>query len=87
MGGALSTAGGLVFIGAGRDTKLRAFEIGKVLWEAELPASAQATPMSYRSTIWWPSRCREHAHGARCIVEPVSRRRHSHASCISLRFR
>ncbi|HMH53583.1 MAG TPA: pyrroloquinoline quinone-dependent dehydrogenase [Candidatus Acidoferrum sp.] len=51
MGGALTTAGGLVFIGAGRDTKLRAFDVetGKVLWEAELPASAQATPMSYRS--------------------------------------
>jgi quinoprotein glucose dehydrogenase len=51
MGGALTTGGGLVFIGAGRDTKLRAFDVetGNVLWEAELPASAQATPMSYRS--------------------------------------
>jgi quinoprotein glucose dehydrogenase len=51
FGGALTTAGGLVFIGAARDTKLRAFDVatGKVLWEAELPASAQATPMTYRS--------------------------------------
>jgi quinoprotein glucose dehydrogenase len=49
-GGALTTAGGLVFIGAARDTTFRAFDVetGKVLWSAELPASAQATPMTYR---------------------------------------
>ena len=51
FGGAITTAGGLVFIAAARDTTLRAFDVenGKVLWEAELPASAQATPMTYRS--------------------------------------
>jgi quinoprotein glucose dehydrogenase len=51
LGGAITTAGGLVFIAAARDTTLRAFDVetGKVLWEAELPASAQATPMTYRS--------------------------------------
>lgn len=51
VGGALTTAGGLVFIAAARDTALRAFDVetGTVLWEAELPASAQATPMTYRS--------------------------------------
>ena len=50
-GGALTTAGGLVFIAAARDTALRAFDVetGAPLWEAELPASAQATPMTYRS--------------------------------------
>jgi quinoprotein glucose dehydrogenase len=50
LGGALVTAGGLVFIGAARDAMLRAFDIdtGKVIWSAELPASAQATPMTYR---------------------------------------
>lgn len=50
-GGALVTAGGLVFIGAARDTMLRAFdtETGKVIWSVELPASAQATPMTYRT--------------------------------------
>jgi quinoprotein glucose dehydrogenase len=50
-GGALTTAGGLVFIAAARDTALRAFDVetGTVLWEAELPASAHATPMTYRS--------------------------------------
>jgi quinoprotein glucose dehydrogenase len=51
FGGALVTAGGLVFIGAARDTMLRAFDVdtGKVVWSAELPASAQATPMTYRA--------------------------------------
>ena len=50
-GGALATAGGLVFIGAARDTMLRAFDTdtGKMIWRAELPASAQATPMTYRT--------------------------------------
>ena len=43
--------GGLIFIGAARDTTLRAFDIdtGRVLWSGELPASAQATPMTYRA--------------------------------------
>ena len=51
FGGALVTAGGLVFIGAARDTVLRAFDVdtGKVVWSAELPAGAQATPMTYRT--------------------------------------
>jgi len=40
-----------VFIAAARDTALRAFDVetGRVLWEGELPASGQATPMTYRS--------------------------------------
>ena len=40
-----------MFIAAARDTALRAFDVdtGAVLWEADLPASAQATPMTYRS--------------------------------------
>jgi quinoprotein glucose dehydrogenase len=45
------TAGGLVFIAATRSEHvLRAFDVetGKVLWEGDLPASAQATPMTYR---------------------------------------
>ncbi|HEY3068418.1 MAG TPA: PQQ-binding-like beta-propeller repeat protein, partial [Methylomirabilota bacterium] len=50
FGGSMTTAGGLVFIAAARDTMLRAFDVetGKVLWSGELPASAQATPMTYR---------------------------------------
>jgi quinoprotein glucose dehydrogenase len=49
LGGALTTAGGLVFIGAARDTMFRAFDVetGAQRWEAELPASPQATPMTY----------------------------------------
>jgi quinoprotein glucose dehydrogenase len=50
-GGALTTAGGLIFAAAARDTVLRAFDVetGQVIWSAPLPASAQATPMTYRS--------------------------------------
>ncbi|MFN7946857.1 MAG: pyrroloquinoline quinone-dependent dehydrogenase [Blastocatellia bacterium] len=50
MGGSIVTAGGLVFIGAAMDTALRAFDIesGRVLWQGELPASANATPMTYQ---------------------------------------
>ena len=45
LGGALTTASGLIFIGAARDARLRAFDVetGSVLWSGELPASAQAT--------------------------------------------
>ena len=50
LGGPLVTAGGLVFIAAAMDHRFRAFDTdnGKQLWETDLPASAQATPMSYR---------------------------------------
>ena len=50
LGGPLVTAGGLVFIAATMDRQLRAFdtENGKLVWETALPASAQATPMTYR---------------------------------------
>lgn len=49
LGGPMTTAGGLVFTAAAIDTYLRAFDLetGKELWKAELPASAQATPMTY----------------------------------------
>jgi quinoprotein glucose dehydrogenase len=50
LGGPLATAGGLVFTAAALDPHLRAFDAdtGKELWSAELPASAQATPMTYQ---------------------------------------
>ena len=50
LGGSIVTEGGLVFIAAAMDTYLRAFDVetGKELWKAELPASGQATPMTYR---------------------------------------
>jgi len=49
MGGPLTTAGGLVFIGATTDNFLRAFDTasGAELWKMRIPAGAQATPMSY----------------------------------------
>jgi quinoprotein glucose dehydrogenase len=50
FGGPIVTAGGLVFIGAAWDSRFRAFDIetGKELWQAQLPAPGQATPMTYR---------------------------------------
>ena len=44
------TAGGLVIVGATGDRRLRAFDArsGKELWAAELPATANANPMTYR---------------------------------------
>jgi quinoprotein glucose dehydrogenase len=49
FGGAIVTAGNLVFVAASRDGHLRAFnrETGVVCWEYQLPAGGQATPMSY----------------------------------------
>ncbi|MEX2114143.1 MAG: pyrroloquinoline quinone-dependent dehydrogenase [Pirellulales bacterium] len=51
LGGAITTASGLVFVAASRDGHFRAFDIetGKGLWEAELPAGGQATPMTYEA--------------------------------------
>ena len=48
-GGPIVTAGGLVFIAAAQDEKLRAFDkaTGKLLWEAKLPAAGYATPSTY----------------------------------------
>lgn len=48
-GGPVLTASGLLFIAATADDKIRAFdqETGKVLWEADLPASGFATPSVY----------------------------------------
>ena len=49
FGGAIVTGGNLIFIAGSMDGHLRAFDrrTGKVLWAFALPASAQATPMSY----------------------------------------
>ena len=49
-GGPIVTAGGLVFIAATQDNHIRAFDksSGVLLWEATLPASAFATPSTYR---------------------------------------
>ncbi|MBD3627534.1 PQQ-binding-like beta-propeller repeat protein [Cyclobacterium sp.] len=48
-GGPVITAGGLLFIAATADAKIRAFDKdnGKVLWEYQLPAEGHATPSVY----------------------------------------
>jgi quinoprotein glucose dehydrogenase len=50
LGGAITTAGGLTFIGATIDRQFRAFETrtGRELWSAALPAAGKATPMTFR---------------------------------------
>lgn len=50
-GGPVVTGGGLVFIAATPDERIRAFDkrMGKLLWEAELPASGFATPATYEA--------------------------------------
>ncbi len=49
FGGAIVTAGDLVFVAASRDGHFRAFhsQTGKLLWEHKLPVCAQSTPMTY----------------------------------------
>ncbi len=49
LGGPISTAGNVIFIGATADNYLRAFNMtnGEQLWQARLPAGGQATPMTY----------------------------------------
>jgi quinoprotein glucose dehydrogenase len=49
IGGPIVTAGGLIFIAASLDDRLRAFDTdsGQLKWEVKLPAGGQATPMTY----------------------------------------
>jgi quinoprotein glucose dehydrogenase len=49
LGGPIVTAGGLVFIAATLDRRIRAFDVesGHELWSAPLPAGGKATPMTY----------------------------------------
>jgi quinoprotein glucose dehydrogenase len=49
LGGAITTAGGLVFIGSTLDAYVRAFDLdnGNELWKFKLPAGGKATPMTY----------------------------------------
>jgi len=49
FGGAIVTAGGLVFIGGSMDERFHAFDkaTGKLLWETTLPAGGYATPSTY----------------------------------------
>jgi quinoprotein glucose dehydrogenase len=49
LGGAIVTATGLTFVGATDDSRFRAFETrtGREIWTYKLPASAEATPITY----------------------------------------
>ncbi|MGZ3871312.1 MAG: outer membrane protein assembly factor BamB family protein, partial [Mucilaginibacter sp.] len=48
-GGPLVTKGGLVFVAATKDEKIRAFDkkTGREVWSAKLPAAGYATPATY----------------------------------------
>jgi quinoprotein glucose dehydrogenase len=50
FGAPVVTAGGVVFVAATRDEKIRAFHktTGELLWEADLPAAGIATPAVYQ---------------------------------------
>jgi quinoprotein glucose dehydrogenase len=50
-GGAVVTAGGVVFVAAATDNLIRAIDLasGRTLWTDTLPAGGQATPMVYES--------------------------------------
>jgi quinoprotein glucose dehydrogenase len=50
-GGPVVTAGGVIFIAATTDNRFRVIDLatGKTLFEDELPAGGQATPMTYES--------------------------------------
>lgn len=49
FGGSIATAGGLVFVGATRDERFRAFDknTGEILWETKLPFGGFAVPSTY----------------------------------------
>ncbi len=49
VGGPIATAGGLVFVAAAMDPRLRALDVsnGLQLWQASLPAPGMAVPMTY----------------------------------------
>ncbi|HEY2008221.1 MAG TPA: PQQ-binding-like beta-propeller repeat protein [Rhizomicrobium sp.] len=52
LGAPLTTASGLIFIGATDDSRFRAFDTktGKELWTFKLDASAHASPVTYKGT-------------------------------------
>ena len=49
LGGVISTAGNVMFVGATQDDYIRAINVnnGDELWKGRLPAGGQATPMTY----------------------------------------
>jgi quinoprotein glucose dehydrogenase len=61
-GGAIVTAGGLLFVSGTRDNKLRAFDkdTGEELWSAKLPFAGSAAPATYE------------LHGRQYVVIPAT---------------
>ncbi|OTG79015.1 membrane-bound PQQ-dependent dehydrogenase, glucose/quinate/shikimate family [Acinetobacter sp. ANC 5054] len=51
LGGSISTAGNVMFVGGTQDNYIRAINVtnGDTLWEGRLPAGGQATPMTYEA--------------------------------------
>jgi quinoprotein glucose dehydrogenase len=51
VGGAITTRGGLIFVGATAERSFRAIDLntGRELWQARLPGGGNATPITYRS--------------------------------------
>ncbi|HPF27676.1 MAG TPA: hypothetical protein PK159_13900, partial [Steroidobacteraceae bacterium] len=51
VGGPITTAGGVTFMAATMDSKIRAFDTltGRKLWEAAIPAPGMAVPITYRA--------------------------------------
>lgn len=51
LGGSVTTASGITFIGATQERMLRAYnsKTGEELWKARLPAGGHATPATYWS--------------------------------------
>ena len=49
IGGPITTAGGLIFMGASMDRKFRALDVrtGEELWQTRLPYAGMAVPMTY----------------------------------------
>ena len=49
IGGPIITGGGLIFVAAALDEKLRALDLasGKELWQSKLPVPGMAVPMTY----------------------------------------
>jgi hypothetical protein len=49
LGGAMITAGGLIFVAGTPDNQVRAFDVesGKLLWHSIMPAAGNAMPMTY----------------------------------------
>lgn len=83
-GGTITTASGLVFVGATDDSRFRAFDArtGQELWTVKLGAAAHAVPMTYQGGDGRPVRC-DNVYGRR-IPRCAAHRRQHHAVCAEI---